>query len=302
MTENKKLKGRSLHSFIKHPLFSQGFNVCSMSWMRPHFKPIILGWNSVYGYGNVVELMTGMFNINECPYKCEYSGDKHKYLNASAIVYFIRTEHNELPKKRLPNQLYVFNLDEPPHNTWELYKDAGPDFFNITMTYRFDSDVYNPYDAFIPCNGKCNSDEYWTEKEVLDNVMKKTGFVMQVCSNCNVPSKREHIADELMKLIKIDFFGTCHNGTPCDYNNCYNKQLERHMFHLAFENSVCKGYVTEKFWSLKHLSVPIVLTRRLFDSSKVPDNAYIAVDDFNNINELADYLLYLQKNRTAYLK
>ena len=34
------------------------------------------------------------------------------------------------------------------------------------MTYRVDSDIYYPYDIFIPCNGKCHVDEYWSEKEV----------------------------------------------------------------------------------------------------------------------------------------
>uniref|UniRef100_A0A914LGN5 Fucosyltransferase n=1 Tax=Meloidogyne incognita TaxID=6306 RepID=A0A914LGN5_MELIC len=75
-----------------------------------------------------------------------------------------------------------------------------------------------------------------------------------------------------------------------------------HMFYLAFENSVCKEYITEKFWNLKHLIVPIVLSRRIFNNTKIPDNVYIAVDDFNNVEELAKYLLYLQKNETAYLK
>uniref|UniRef100_A0A914KX65 Fucosyltransferase n=1 Tax=Meloidogyne incognita TaxID=6306 RepID=A0A914KX65_MELIC len=74
------------------------------------------------------------------------------------------------------------------------------------------------------------------------------------------------------------------------------------MFYLAFENSVCKNYITEKFWYLKHLIVPIVLSRRVFKQTKIPDNVYIAVDDFNNVEELAEYLLYLQKNKTAYLK
>jgi len=34
------------------------------------------------------------------------------------------------------------------------------------MTYRADSNIYYPYDAFIQCNGKCQADEYWSEKEV----------------------------------------------------------------------------------------------------------------------------------------
>ncbi|CAK5100460.1 unnamed protein product [Meloidogyne enterolobii] len=80
------------------------------------------------------------------------------------------------------------------------------------------------------------------------------------------------------------------------------KLLASHMFYLAFENSVCKNYITEKFWYLKHLIVPIVLSRRVFKKTKIPDNVYIAVDDFNNVEELAEHLLYLQKNRTAYMK
>nr|CAD2190435.1 unnamed protein product [Meloidogyne enterolobii] len=125
-------------------------------------------------------MLTGMFNTNECPYECEYSTDKNKYLNASAIVYYIRSEHRDLPKIRLPNQLYVFCLDEPPHYTFEFFKDVSRDFFNISMTYRLDSDIYYPYDTFVPCNGECQLDEYWTEKEVMENVIRKTGLAMQL--------------------------------------------------------------------------------------------------------------------------
>uniref|UniRef100_A0A1I8BC46 Fucosyltransferase n=1 Tax=Meloidogyne hapla TaxID=6305 RepID=A0A1I8BC46_MELHA len=269
---------------------------------NPKLKPIILGWNTIYYYDNVISMLTGMFNINECPYECEYSTDRNKYLNASAIVYYIRTEHNGLPKIRPPNQLYVFCLDEPPHYTFEFFKKVPPDFFNISMTYRLDSDIYYPYDQFVPCNGECQVDEYWTEKEVMENVIRKTDLAMQVNSDCDTPSKRENLVDELRKLIKIDLYGKCVRGANCDFEYCYNRELENHMFYLAFENAVCKSYVTEKFWNLKHLIVPVVLTRRVLDKWKVPDSAYIAVDDFNNIKELADYLLYLQKNRTEYLK
>jgi len=37
------------------------------------------------------------------------------------------------------------------------------------MTYRVDSDIYYPYDTFVPCNGKCHVDEFWSEKEVKSN-------------------------------------------------------------------------------------------------------------------------------------
>nr|CAD2163461.1 unnamed protein product [Meloidogyne enterolobii] len=173
-------------------------------------------------------MLTGMFNTNECPYECEYSTDKNKYLNASAIVYYIRSEHLDLPKIRLPNQLYVFCLDEPPHYTFEffkvlekflkinkyLYKDVSPDFFNISMTYRLDSDIYYPYDTFVPCNGECQLDEYWTEKEVMENVIRKTGLAMQVNSDCGrgvwifqQDSAPAHKAKEVQDWCKANFPG-----------------------------------------------------------------------------------------------
>ncbi len=47
--------------------------------------------------------------------------------------------------------------------------------------------------------------------------------------------------------------------------------------------------------------VPIVLGANKEDYLDVaPPNSYINVDDFKSIEELADYLKYLDKNDTAY--
>jgi hypothetical protein len=61
--------------------------------------------------------------------------------------------------------------------------------------------------------------------------------------------------------------------------------------------------VTEKFWNLKHLIVPIVLTRRKFDGiPDIPPGSFIAADDFKNGKELAEYLIYLRNDLIAYLR
>ncbi|KAF7633594.1 Glyco_tran_10_N domain-containing protein [Meloidogyne graminicola] len=232
-----------------------------------------------------MDIMTGLYNTEECPYVCEYTKNKDLYLNASAFIFHIRAEHKELPKARSDKQLYVFFLDESPSYTFDHYKDVPPDFFNITMTYRVESDIYYPYDVFIPFkNNERKPDEYWTEKEVMESVLRKKKLAIMVTSDCNTPSKRENLVAELVVLVQCRVIST------------------NHMFYLAFENSVCHHYVTEKFWNLKHLIVPVVLSRRVINQKKIPDNVYIAVDDFNNTAELAEYLLYLQKNKTAYLK
>jgi len=75
------------------------------------------------------------------------------------------------------------------------------------------------------------------------------------------------------------------------------------LFYLAFENNICQNYVTEKFWnSIRSLTVPIVLSRSVFKGMDVPSNAFIALDDFESVNELVEYLRVLQNNTEKYLK
>ena len=50
--------------------------------------------------------------------------------------------------------------------------------------------------------------------------------------------------------------------SPCrrDDHQCEDKLLKSHKFYLAFENSVCKDYVTEKFFNaLETGIVPVVM-------------------------------------------
>uniref|UniRef100_A0A183DDX5 Fucosyltransferase n=1 Tax=Gongylonema pulchrum TaxID=637853 RepID=A0A183DDX5_9BILA len=70
---------------------------------------------------------------------------------------------------------------------------------------------------------------------------------------------------------------------------------------LAFENSVCRDYITEKLWKhgYQHNVVPIVLKRSIVEQY-VPPHSFIAVDDFETVGQLASYLEYLMRNTSAY--
>lgn len=70
---------------------------------------------------------------------------------------------------------------------------------------------------------------------------------------------------------------------------------------MSFENSVCDDYITEKFWRIKRLVVPVVLKRSIL-SGIVDDQYFIAADDFKSPKELAERLLYLSKNHNEYKK
>lgn len=74
-------------------------------------------------------------------------------------------------------------------------------------------------------------------------------------------------------------------------------------FYLAFENSNCRDYITEKFFvnGLSRDVVPIVMGARREDYVRgAPPHSYIHVDDFASPKELAAYLNVLDKNDTLY--
>ena len=85
------------------------------------------------------------------PYDAE-----RKNLNASgipvedfdAVVFHEPYWHgrNDLPTKRSPHQRYVYWTIEAPglHSYVGKWQEL-PDFFNWTMTYRWDSDIVVPY-------------------------------------------------------------------------------------------------------------------------------------------------------------
>lgn len=70
---------------------------------------------------------------------------------------------------------------------------------------------------------------------------------------------------------------------------------------MAFENSICEDYITEKLWKhgYGHDIIPIILKRSIVERY-VPPHSFIAVDDFTTIRDLADYLKYLMHNLSAY--
>lgn len=80
--------------------------------------------------------------------------------------------------------------------------------------------------------------------------------------------------------------------------------LERdYKFYLAFENSNCRDYITEKFFEtgLGHSILPIVMGAPRGDYKKyAPDRSYLHVEDFKSPKELAEYLHILDKNDDLY--
>ena len=70
----------------------------------------------------------------------------------------------------------------------------------------------------------------------------------------------------LGKYIKVDIYGGC--GMKClEYDritkqkdDCKKIIAKEYLFYLAFENSICKDYITEKFFIiLRYNIIPVVM-------------------------------------------
>ena len=75
---------------------------------------------------------------------------------------------------------------------------------------------------------------------------------------------------------------------------------KKYKFYLAFENSICIDYVTEKLWKvLPYDVIPVVLGGANY-TKYLPKKSYIDVNDFQSPEELGKYLLKLDKNDDLY--
>ena len=169
------------------------------------------------------------------------------------------------------------------------------------MTYRRDSDVFAPYGSFSPLSQP-------TSVELILNRVRglpKQKLVAWVVSNCKTSSKREEYVSELQKHISVDVFGGCGvkscPGARITSEKCRSLLETDYMFYLAFENSKCNDYVTEKFYLALDIDiVPIVMGGANYSAIAPPDS-YIDVNHYSNAQELAKELKRLSTAREEYL-
>ncbi|KAI6212587.1 hypothetical protein M3Y94_00043500 [Aphelenchoides besseyi] len=129
----------------------------------------------------------------------------------------------------------------------------------------------------------------------------KKKAVFASISNCKiVTSARKEFINELSKYISITKVGLCYGRKMND--KMMKKLVDEHYFTLAFENSVCPEYTTEKYWRLKELVVPVIFSRSILNTNQVLDGTFIAASDFKSPRELAEFMQMLIKDKEKYMK
>lgn len=138
-------------------------------------------------------------------------------------------------------QVWIIYLLECPYHTDRFQYN---DLINWTATYRRDSDIVTPYEKWIYYDEKAKRS--WTTKR--NYAANKTRQVAWFVSNCNARNGRLRYAHELRKHIPVDIYGVCGPLKCPRTRECFQLLEAKYKFYLAFENSNCVDYITEKFF------------------------------------------------------
>uniref|UniRef100_A0A0N5ATZ6 Fucosyltransferase n=1 Tax=Syphacia muris TaxID=451379 RepID=A0A0N5ATZ6_9BILA len=248
---------------------------------------IILSWNAGHSESN----LGGCLDWN-----CNFSGNKKDLPKADAIITMFMDK--KLSAYRRPDQYIIFfNQESPVYGSITIDSKL---FFNSTLNFRRDSITSSPYGYTVKLAPQSKPKQPVVDEKLIQ---KKSKAIAWFVSHCSTSSLRELYINELQKFIEVDVYGSCGNLKCARGGECEEVLDTDYHFYVAFENSICKDYITEKLWNqgYQRTIVPLVLKREYVEPF-APPYSFIAVDDFNTVQELAQYLNYLIGNKTAYME
>ncbi|KAK2165215.1 hypothetical protein LSH36_53g03010 [Paralvinella palmiformis] len=281
-------------------------------------RKLILFWNkletfSYYGFHGDQFDFDGICG-GDC---CRTSARLTSFAEADAVIFTIkdvkswngfpkdrqikRSDVVGFPKHAHSNQVFVLFHIEAPARFTRLRWDAYNRIFNLTYTYLShpDTDIHVRYGRILP---RPTDNPYTMPNSSV--LAKKTNLVAWAVSNCYPSNVRNEYVRKLQKYISVDIYGKCGSmNLNCTFKQegCFDVIAGRYMFFLAFENSHCQEYVTEKMYRTLTMDlIPIVMGGADY-RSRFPPHSYIDAKEFKSPERLAKYLLKLANDTRKYL-
>ncbi|KAK9958032.1 hypothetical protein ABG768_012214 [Culter alburnus] len=253
---------------------------------------IVLIWMWPFGVPFELGSCSSAFNIHGC----HLTDDKGLFNQAHGVMIHHRdiswdlSNMPQLPRTTFQKWIW-WNMESPTHSG---QNPQLKDLFNLTSSYRRDSDIPVPYGWL--------SEATEEEKKYLSTIPEKSKLVCWIASNYNPNYKRSHYFTELVKYINVETHGGHFNKRI--NNDEYVNLVSSCKFYLSFENSIHRDYITEKLFNPLNIgTVPVVIgpPRENYEQF-IPSEAFIHVDDFPSPKELADHLRLLDQNKDLYMR
>ncbi|GFR76653.1 alpha-(1,3)-fucosyltransferase [Elysia marginata] len=242
--------------------------------------------------------------------RCELTVDNRRFQQADAVLFYSHGKHhmNDLgfdPVKRPGSTWTFFAVESPIHSLNTLFNDAAfHNKFNSTMTYRTDSEFWHGYFRTQRRKPPASPEESRAEEIELRRVFRKKSKMAAVfVSNCGAPSRRDVYVRELQKHIPVDVYGNCGPLRCQDRKACDEMLNKDYKFYLAFENSLCYDYITEKLLKILSARRVVPVVRGGADYSRLaPKNSVVDTSKFSSIAHLAAHLKELAADEEKWIQ
>ena len=217
---------------------------------------------------------------------CNFTTDKSLITKSAAVVFCISCpgmpKAPPISRAKLPlNQVWLFHSVESPINIPKHDKNYRNkewlNAMNWSMNYRIDSDIPFPYGVLKPRTIP-------RTRNYTAIFQRKTKSAAWIVSHCRTESKREtYIAEMRKNGFDIDIYGACGKRLTEDPEQLINKDYK---FYLGFENSLCKDYVTEKFFTYYSYDTIVVVRGGADYSYLLPNATFIDTSQFKTVKDI----------------
>jgi len=227
---------------------------------------------------------------------CEIWYDRSLWQQADAIVFHLpQLRTSGFPPRKLPHQFWVaWSMESEANYPMLARRSELTSMFDVWMTYQRHSDVWCPY----------------FDRSMIARLqappIKKTA-TCPAAAFLSSPfdlSGRRALLDDLMREMPVDSYGKINRNQPLRSGSPRSVKLEtiaRYKFTFAFENSISRDYVTEKFFDpLLAGSVPVYFGAPNIEDFAPGDKCFIDASHFDTPQALARYLLHLDADEDAY--
>lgn len=211
---------------------------------------------------------------------------------ANAVVFHF-PDLKYFPYEEKPEgQIWVAWSRESDINYPVLRNPEIMEYFDLKMTYHLNSDIPDTY-LF----------KKYQEKLLQPPTEKQYGINAFISSPFNKSGRLGYLK-ELMEYLEVDSYGRAFNNKKLKNDtgrDAKEELIRKYKFTIAFENSIARDYVTEKFFQpLVAGSVPIYLGAPNIDDFAPGENCFINVADFKGPKALAKYMKMLDADDALY--
>ena len=259
--------------------------------------PKILFYNSFFGQQPNLDHVAAEL-------RSSFSFDRDHIHVADAVVFHVPDLsfgspyiRDFLSLKKRRGQIWVAWSMESAVNYPVMNTDEFRQRIDLNMDFRRDADIWESY---LPWRSK------W-QQVIATPIAQKTAtsplVMFQSASDNN--SNRYEFAERISKHIRLDSYGkVLQNRTFPSPDRGRATKLEvlaQYKFCLSLENAIEDDYVTEKFFDpLIVGTVPVYRGAPNVAEFAPGVQCFIDANTFRSENDLADYLLYLDRDDAAY--